>query len=476
MIQFEKLYDFLPILIIGLSVILSLIIDAFTKKESKILYYFNNLALLISTILFFYLIPKNYLIFGNSFKVGGLVYLINGFINLAALLYVYTALGYLEKTKLKVNEFYTLVMNALLGIYIMLGARDFILIFVGLEIMSITFYILAGFKRTLLTNNEASLKYFLLGAFITGFLVYGIALIYGGTGTTNFDGILNALSLKTTNILFYVGLLLFLIGFTFKIGLFPFNMWIPDVYQGAPTSSTSFMATIGKTAPVIILISMLSIIYNMNVENYFGNLFAIASAISMIIGSVIGIAQRNIKRMLAYSSIAHAGYFALGLTTANLYAQTATFYYLIAYIFINLGAFVIISYFEDANEGNLLIDDYKGLATKYPYLAGMLSFFMFAIAGIPPMAGFFGKYYLIISTVQGGYLWLAILLALTSVISAYYYLRIIVYMYFTPAEKHIEVEKDVKTNVGVALIALVVLVLGIYPQMLIDILNKSIRQ
>ncbi|HOJ37045.1 MAG TPA: NADH-quinone oxidoreductase subunit N [Ignavibacteriales bacterium] len=475
MIQLEKLFDFLPILVIGLSVILSLIIDAFTKKESKLLFYFNLLMLVVSTILFFYLMPKNYLIFGNNFKVGGLVYLIDGFINLAALLYLFTTLKYLEKTNVKVNEFITLMMNALLGIYLMIGARDFILIFVGLEIMSITFYVLAGIKRSLLSNNEASLKYFLLGAFITGFLVYGIALIYGGTNSTHFDGILNTLASGQNNILFVIGLLLFLIGFTFKIGLFPFNMWIPDVYQGAPTAATSFMATLGKTAPVVILISMLSILYNMNIENYFANFFAIASAVSMIIGSVIGIAQKNIKRMLAYSSIAHAGYFALGFTTPNIYAQTAVFYYLLAYIFMNLGAFIIITYFEDANEGNLSIDDYKGLAKKYPYLAGMLSFFMFAIAGIPPMAGFFGKYYLIIATVQGGYVWLAILLAVTSVISAYYYLRIVIYMYFVSSEKNIEVEKDVYTNIGVALVGLVVLVLGIYPQLLIDILNKSLK-
>lgn len=475
MINLENLFDFLPILLIGLSVILSLIIDSFTKKESKLLYYFNSIILLITTVLFFSFISHDKLIFNNTFKIGGLIYLINGFINLATLIYFFSTLKYLEKTNIKINEFLTLIMNSLLGIYLMIGARDLILIFVGLEIMSITFYILAGIKRTNLSNNEAAVKYLLLGAFITGFLVYGIALIYGATGTTNYDGLINAISAKPNNILLLSGILLFLIGFSFKIALFPFNMWVPDVYQGAPTSTTAFMATIGKTAPIVILISILSNFYNLLQNNYFAYIIAFAATISMIIGSFFGIVQTNIKRMLAYSSIAHAGYFAVGFTTANTFAQTATFYYLIAYIFINLGAFIIISHIEDQNEGNLELNDYKGLAKNHRYLSAMLAFFMFAIAGIPPMAGFFGKYYIILSAVEGNFVWLAFVLVLTSVISAYYYLRVIVNMYFMKPEKEIIISKDIKTNIALAILAFIVLIFGTYPQILLDILYKSLK-
>jgi len=475
MINLENLFDFLPILLIGLSVILSLIIDSFTKKESKLLYYFNSIILLITTVLFFSFISHDKLIFNNTFKIGGLIYLINGFINLATLIYFFTTLKYLEKTNIKINEFLTLIMNSLLGIYLMIGARDLILIFVGLEIMSITFYILAGIKRTNLSNNEAAVKYLLLGAFITGFLVYGIALIYGATGTTNYDGLINAISAKPNNILLLSGILLFLIGFSFKIALFPFNMWVPDVYQGAPTSTTAFMATIGKTAPIVILISILSIFYNLLQNNYFAYIIAFAATISMIIGSFFGIVQTNIKRMLAYSSIAHVGYFAVGFTTANTFAQTATFYYLIAYIFMNLGAFIIISHIEDQNEGNLELNDYKGLAKNHQYLSAMLAFFMFAIAGIPPMAGFFGKYYIILSAVEGNFVWLAFVLVLTSVISAYYYLRVIVNMYFMKPEKEIIISKDIKTNIALAILAFIVLIFGTYPQILLDILYKSLK-
>jgi len=284
----------------------------------------------------------------------------------------------------------------------MAGAKDLIVIFLGLEIMSISFYVLAGFNRKLSSANEASLKYFLLGAFATGFLVYGIALIYGKATTTSIDIISANFSALSGNVLFLAGVLLFLIGFSFKIAAFPFHMWVPDVYQGSPTTVAGLFSTAGKAAGFSALIVTLGALFGGPYSHLFTPYLSAIAVFSMLFGSIVAIIQTDIKRMLAYSSIAHAGY--LGLASGNIDGVAGIIFYLAAYTFMNLAAFGIVSIIEGKNETNLEINSYSGLGTRSPLIAALLALTMFALAGIPPFAGFFGKYYVFISAIRRNYL------------------------------------------------------------------------
>ena len=290
------------------------------------------------------------------------------------------------------------------------------------------------------------MKYFLLGAFATGFIVYGIALIYGAGGTTSISKIIEGFSGLTTNILFITGFILFLVGFSFKIAAVPFHMWVPDVYQGSSTTVAGFMSTTGKTAAFSVLILVLGAIFTDKIFNMFQTYFAVIAVLSMLTGSIIAIAQQNLKRMLAYSSIAHAGYMSIGLAAGNQSAESGIIFYLAAYVFMNLGAFTIISMIEGGDDSRLELDSYAGLNSKSPVLAAFMALFMFALAGIPPMAGFFGKYYVFISAIEADLTWLAILGVLSSVISVYFYIRVVIYMYFKDPVSEFTIEKKTRTK------------------------------
>jgi NADH-quinone oxidoreductase subunit N len=357
---------------------------------------------------------------------------------------------------------------------LMAGAKDLFVIFLGLELMSISFYVLAGMNRKKLNANEASLKYFLLGSFATGFIVYGIALIYGGAHTTSIDFITSNFSVLSENLLFVAGVLLFLIGFSFKIAAFPFHMWVPDVYEGSPTTVAALFSTGGKAAAFSAIIATLFALFNGPAGNLFTPYLAVISVLSMFYGSIVAIAQSNIKRMLAYSSISHAGYLAIGLAAGNHDAVAGVVFYLAAYTFMNLGAFGIISLIEGKEESNLDINDYSGLGNRKPLLAALLSALMFALAGIPPFAGFFGKYYIFIAAIKADLTWLAILGVLSSAISVYFYLRIVVLMYFKTSEDEFAIEPSNNSMLAIILSVLVVILLGVFPGTFLDLVIRFI--
>jgi NADH-quinone oxidoreductase subunit N len=357
----------------------------------------------------------------------------------------------------------------------MAGAKDLFMIFLGLELMSISFYALAGINRKSPKANEASLKYFLLGAFATGFIVYGIALIYGSAQSTSIEVVVGRFGELSHNLLFIAGVLFFLIGFSFKIAAFPFHMWVPDVYEGSSTTVAGLFSTGGKAAAFAAIIVTLSSIFNGLNHNIFEPYLAVIAVFSMLFGSIVAISQDNVKRMLAYSSIAHAGYMLIGLAAGNYDGIAGIIFYLAAYTFMNLGAFGVISIIEGKNETNLTFDSYSGLASRQPLLAALLSLFMFSLAGIPPFAGFFGKYYVFIAAIKAHLTWLALIGVISSAISVYFYLRIVVLMYFKEPEVDVKVEESNTGLLAVMISVLLVIVIGIAPGSLITLISSFLK-
>ena len=381
---------------------------------------------------------------------------------LSAVLSVLLSQQYFERLENHRGEFYILLLFATAGMILMASANDLIIVFLGIELMSICLYVLAGFMRTKDRSNEAALKYFLLGSFATGFLLYGIALLYGATGSTNLAVIARASVVSPSNNLVLLGVGLLIMGLSFKVSAVPFHMWAPDVYEGAPTTVTAFMSTGAKAAAFAAY--LLVFVRTIHISGTsVSDVIAFIAAASMILGNVTAIAQTNIKRMLAYSSIAHAGYMLSGIAAGTDAGREGVMFYVAAYTVMNLGAFGIVSIMERKEEQNLQLDDYAGLSARRPVLAALMALFMFALSGIPPFAGFFGKYYVFLAAVQGGLTWLAIIGVLTSLVSAYYYLRIVVLMYFREGQGDIAANPTVSVWIALAVSAFLVFLLGIYP-------------
>jgi NADH-quinone oxidoreductase subunit N len=352
------------------------------------------------------------------------------------------------------------------------SAADLITIFIGLEIMSVSFYVLAGFIRVRKTANEAALKYFLLGAFATGFLLYGIALIYGTTGTTNLFSIASIFPMAfSSQPVVAIGFGLLLIGFAFKVAAAPFHMWVPDVYEGSPTPVTGFMSTGGKAAAFAALLLSFSLPMSLH-DPRFVTVIAVLSAASMIVGNLLGVAQTNIKRMLAYSSIAHAGYMLVGIASGAAIGSQGVSFYLISYALTNLGAFGVVSVVEKEDGRNLRTEDFAGLAARRPVLAALLAMFMFSLTGLPPFAGFVGKYLLFSSAVGAHLTWLAVLGVMTSLFSAYYYLRIVVTMYFRDPVTDDVIELPKTAMVSLALSGFGILLIGVLPSLVLDAMRS----
>ncbi|MDW8105684.1 MAG: NADH-quinone oxidoreductase subunit N, partial [Armatimonadota bacterium] len=358
-----------------------------------------------------------------------------------AALGVLMAEPYLYERRIPFPEYFALLLFSTAGGMVMASAQNLMVLFIGLEILSIAMYVMAGLVRTETTSEEASLKYFLLGAFASGFLLYGIALLYGASGTTNLDELMPALFTPSPEkkLLLYAGLALLLVGLGFKAALVPFHMWTPDVYEGAPTTAAAFMASAAKTAAFAAFIRVA--VAFQPASDLWLPLMGVIAILTMTVGNLLALSQTNLKRMLAYSSIAHAGYLLVGVIAISNFASaragiSAVLYYLIAYALMTMGSFAVASLMAREGRESNLIDDLSGLAVRSPHAAAMMTVFMLSLAGIPVTAGFLGKFFLFNAALQQGAvgLLLAIVLAVNSVISAFYYLRLIVVMYFRPAE------------------------------------------
>ncbi len=470
----QEFFNVLPLIIVGAGIVISLIIEMYFKKSEMILPWFSVLIFLAAGLHALYYTSDVSIVFQNTLATGGNVNIFYAIFNIGAAIVCLLSVDYIKKYGMYFGEYYIIMQSSVLGMMLMAGAKDLFVIFLGLELMSIPFYILAGMNRKNPHANEASLKYFLLGAFATGFTVYGIALIYGSAHTTSIDFVTANFSELANNLLFVTGVLLFLIGFSFKIAAFPFHMWVPDVYEGAPTTVAALFSTVGKAAAFSAIIATLFAFFNGPAGNLFTPYLAVISILSMFYGSIVAIAQDNIKRMLAYSSISHAGYLAIGLAAGNHDAVAGVIFYLAAYTFMNLGAFGIVSLIEGKGETNLNIYSYAGLGNRKPLLAALLSLVMFALAGIPPFAGFFGKYYIFIAAIKAKLTWLAILGVISSAISIYFYLRIVVLMYFKSPDTEIEIEDSRNSMLAIIVSVLVIILLGVFPGTFLNLVTKFI--
>lgn len=468
-------YQLMPFLIIGIGIIISIIIEITVKKSEEILAWTSILIFFATAIYSITNIYEHAVLFGGMVEVGGKPAIFNFIFNIGAMLVVMSSIGYLKKYGTLYGEYYILIQSAVLGMMVMAGTKDIIMIFLGLELMSICFYLLAGINRKKLYANEASMKYFLLGAFATGFIVYGIALIYGVAATTNITKIFENFSVYSGNIIFITGMLLLFIGFSFKIAAVPFHMWVPDVYQGSATTVTGLMSTTGKTAAFSVFIILLTSIFANNAPNIFKPYFSAIAVLSMLVGSIIALSQNNLKRMLAYSSISHAGYMAIGLAASNSYSISGIIFYLAAYTFMNVGAFSIISIIEGENDTRVEIDSYAGLNQKSPILSVFMSLFMFALAGIPPMAGFFGKYYVFVGAIDSNLTWLVIIGVIASMISVYFYLRVVVYIYFKDSIENFSIDLKPYSLSSVIISGLLVLLFGVFPDLLMKLITSVVN-
>ena len=382
----------------------------------------------------------------------------------------------IEREHLPSGEYYALLLFALAGMMLMATATDLLLIFLALEVLSLAVYVLTGIRRDAPRSTEAALKYFLLGALASAFFLYGIAFTYGITGSTRLDrigGLMAAQSIAPTPLqLLAMGLVL--VGFAFKVSAVPFHMWTPDAYEGAPPAVTGFMSTGVKAAAFAAFVRVFLAAFE-PLRNDWGLVIWIIAAATMIVGAVVGVAQTNVKRMLAYSSIAHGGYLLVALLAANDVGKGAILFYLLAYAITNVGAFGVIALLESTGAANDQVRDYAGLAAERPVLAAFMTIFLLSLGGFPPMAGFIAKWYVFTAAVKAGYVWLAIIGVLTSVVSVFFYLRIVVMMYMTPTDTPIKFPA-VPRMAGLALVVSVLLVfyLGILPTRVLDWAAASI--
>jgi len=385
---------------------------------------------------------------------------------------------YMERENCNHGELYPIILFTTVGMMLLASGTDLMTIFLGLELMSISLYILAGFNRDNIKSTEAGMKYFLLGAFSTGFLLYGMALVYGVTGTTRISKIATLISQMSNpagNSMLLIGMFLLLTGFLFKIAAAPFHMWTPDVYEGAPTPMTAFMSAGPKAAGFAAMLRLLLVAFPaMKAE--WTDLLWILAVLTMTVGNFTALRQDNIKRMLAYSSIAHAGYALVGLVAANAAGTSGILFYMLSYAFMNIGAFAVIILVGKQGEPNGTVMDFAGLGQKRPLLAATMTLFLFSLAGMPPTAGFIGKFYLFSGAVQEGYVWLAIIGVLNSAASVYYYLRVIVYMYFKPSEQEFE-WVTVTAPIGLALVVSAAgsLIPGIIPSFILQFAVQAVK-
>jgi len=394
---------------------------------------------------------------------------VNALLLVSGLLGVALAYGYVKRMGLERGEYYTLLLFSVTGMMLMAQAADLIVVFLALELLSIPLYVLAAFARPNIESEEAGIKYFLLGAFATGFVVYGTALVFGATGMTNLSAIVTAASNGTSNLLLLsIGSALILVGLGFKIAVVPFHMWTPDVYQGAPSAVTAFMSSGAKIAGFAALLRVFATAFPSIASDMTGIFWALA-ALTMILGNVIAISQTNIKRLLAYSSIAHAGYILMafvpyGNPDVAPVSIAAGLFYLVAYAITNFGAWGVVIALEKSEGRGLEIGDYAGLARKHPALAAPMAVFMLSLIGLPPTIGLVGKFYLFRAVIAGGFTGLAIIGVLTSLISAYYYLRVVVIMYMRDGEP--ETEHEAFLDLTTILTAVATVVISLVPQFL----------
>jgi NADH-quinone oxidoreductase subunit N len=465
-----NIYAILPVIVLSLFGIAVMVLEPFVSEAKKSSLAWLAFAGTIAAM--FSLVPmaaNRGQWYSNLWIVDDYAVFLNFVFLVIAAITILTAADYLRRERMNHPEFYALLLFSTAGMLMMAASNELMMVFIGLEILSIATYVMAGFRRTDLKSNESALKYFLLGSFSSAFFLYGVALIFGATGSTNLIGI--AAALRTSDVqlsLVELAAALMLIALCFKVAVAPFHIWTPDVYEGAPTPVTGFMSVGPKAAGFAVLFRVFLTAFP-SIQNRWASAIWLIAALTMILGNIIAVVQPNIKRMLAYSSIAHAGYIAVAFAAVSRRGVSAALFYLLAYSLMNLGAFAIVTMLGRSEDKLVNLTDFAGLGAKRPGLAALLSVFLLSLAGVPGTAGFAGKFFIFRAALESRLLWLAIIGVLTTVVSFYYYLYVIVQMYMRePAEEFADVR--VPASVKFALLVSVVgtLYLGVLPTTVLE--------
>ena len=459
----------LPELFISFVIVSLLMIGVFVKKSFKLVNLLTMLSLGFAIALVLNQPSEIIKIFNDSYIIDRLSIIMKVLTLLFCLFVILLSKDYLKINNIDKIEYPIIILSAVLGMLIMISSNDLIIFYLGLELQSLCLYILAAFKRDDERSTESGLKYFVLSALASGLLLYGCSLIYGFTGSTNFEIISENLDQKSTGAVF--GIVFIIVGLAFKVSAAPFHMWTPDVYEGSPTSVTSFFALIPKIAALSVFIRFMYVPFIEAIDHW-QIIIVFLSIASMILGAVAAIGQSNIKRLLAYSSISHMGYALAGLSTGTNQGIQSTIIYLIIYLVMNLGAFGCIFMLKRENIFYENINDLSGLSKNNPLLALGFLIIFFSMAGIPPLAGFFAKFYIFMAVIESKMYALAIIGLLTTVVSAFYYLRVIKIIYFDKPKKSFDESYDWGLKISIAISSLLLFIYFIYPSILIDVISS----
>ena len=467
----ENLELVLPEIFLSISIMFLLILGVFKKNSSELIQTISLIVLLITTMITFNetLSIEKMLLFNNSIIVDYLSSFMKIITLISAFFVLLISSSYLSIFKILKIEYPILILSSVLGMMIMISSNDLIVFYMGLELQSLALYVLATFNRDQLKSSEAGLKYFVLSALSSGLLLYGCSLIYGFTGSTNFNLIASQLNSEEYALTF--GIVFILVGLAFKISAVPFHMWAPDVYEGSPTSVTLFFAIVPKVAALTVFIRFLYVPF-LNLIDQWQMILVFLSIASMLFGAIAAIGQTNLKRLIAYSSISHIGYALAGLTTGSNEGIQSSIIYIVIYILMNLGFFSCLlmlkrnnKYFED-------IEDLSGLSKNHPLLSLSLLVILFSLAGIPPLAGFFAKFYIFKSVIEQSMYFLAIVGLLSTVIAAFYYLRIIKIIYFDKEKEKYDSDHSLWLKFSLVSSTLLILVYFFFPSQLIEVVSK----
>ena len=457
----------LPEIFLTLSIFSLLMIGVFLKNSFNLIFNLSSIIIIITAAIIFNRPNVEEKIFLESFTRDAFSNFFKILILISSLCVLNASKNYIIDKKLDKFEYPIIILLSILGMFFMVSSNDIIVFYLGLELQSLSLYILASIDRENLKSSESGIKYFILSALSSGLLLYGCSLLYGFSGSTNFDLIANELNKENIGAVF--AMVFILVGLAFKISAVPFHMWTPDVYEGAPTSITSYFAVVPKVAGLAVLIKFMFIPFS-NILSEWQTIIIFISIASMILGAVAAISQKNIKRLLAYSSIGHIGYALAGVATGNISGYQSAIVYISIYVIMNIGIFSCLYLLKKDGEYKENISDLSGVSKKHPLLAISFLIILFSLAGIPPLGGFFAKFYVFSAVLEQQMFTLAIIGLLTTVISAFYYLKIIKIIYFDDSVITFDAVKNKKAQASILISCSILLTFFLYP----SILNKLV--
>ena len=464
----EIIQHILPEIFLSISIMIILIFGVFIKESYQVTTNLVIISLILVLLIIFQQHNEVIKLFNKSYVIDSLSFYMKVITAISCVFILIISNDYIKSIRINKFEYPILILTSVLGMFVMIGSNDLIIFYMGLELQSLSLYVLAAFNRDNVKSSEAGLKYFVLSALSSGLLLYGCSLLYGSTGSTNFEIISSSLMQKNTISVF--AMVFIIVGLAFKISAVPFHMWTPDVYEGAPTSVTTFFAVVPKIAALTVIIRFMYVPFS-NAFDQWQDIIIFLSIASMILGSVAAIGQTNIKRLMAYSSIGHMGYALAGISTGSTEGIKSSILYLTIYLIMNVGAFSCIFMMKRGNVFFEDISELSGLSKNRPLLSLSFLLLLFSLAGIPPLAGFFAKFYIFMSVLQVEMYALAIIGLVTTVISAFYYLRIVKIIYFDKSKEPFDEKVSMGLKITLLMTCMIIALYFINPSILIDLVS-----